>query len=124
MLIVNKLTIHYIPFPNFVITCQMLFASCSLYCLKYTLEIESLEWKNIRQYLLYVMSFTMCLYCNMKVLQLSSVQMVIVLRALSTICVCVVDVWFFMSYIYTIFDIECPMWVLLLEKRLSAYLSR
>jgi len=93
LVLVNKLILHYLPFPSIVITIQ-LFASifliyganaCSL------IEIDPIKWEFLRPYLIYTVAFSTGVYTNMMCLNTSNVETVIVARGLSPLLVCALD---------------------------------
>merc|ERR1712087_915220 len=83
MLITNKLAVHNLPAPQFVLFSQ-LFAS-ALFCfilgsLSF-IKVDSLEWPKVQMYLPAVVAFLGTIFCNLKTLQYCNVETFIVFRA-------------------------------------------
>jgi len=77
MLVVNKLAVHYLPAPSFVLLTQF-FASwfvvkglgvCG------AIEVDALEWKKLRAFLPISAAFVACVYANIKTLQYANVRL-------------------------------------------------
>mmetsp|Transcript_51551 Transcript_51551/g.154756 ORF Transcript_51551/g.154756 Transcript_51551/m.154756 type:complete len:172 (+) Transcript_51551:174-689(+) len=93
LVLVNKLILHFIPFPSLVTTCQLwatLFFVYSAACTGW-IEVDPIKWKFVVPYLAYTVAFSLGVYCNMKSLSLSNVETVIVFRALAPLLVSVLD---------------------------------
>ena len=96
LVLINKLTVHYLPFPSLVITFQLI-ASCLFIAVGTAtkmIECDPLKWEYILPYLAYTIAFSIGVYCNMKSLQSSNVETVIVFRALTPCLVSILDVMF------------------------------
>lgn len=91
LLLVNKLCIHLLPMPSFISTLQ--FVVCVLFTLAIkatgAAEVDDWEWAKVKPYLYYTVMFVATIYCNMKALQFSNVETIIVFRACCPIVVCV-----------------------------------
>jgi hypothetical protein len=76
---VNKLAVHHIPLPGLVTACQ--FASCTFFVyggkLGGCLHMDNFEWSKAKYFIIYVISFTIGTYTNMKVLSMANVETVI-----------------------------------------------
>ena len=85
LLLVNKLCIHYVPTPSLVSTAQFVFCAIFIMALKASgrQEVDGWEWAKVKPYLLYIGMFVATIYCNMKALQHSNVETLIVFRACS-----------------------------------------
>jgi len=96
LLIINKLCIHAIPAPSFIATIQ--FAVCTLFCLFLRTSglaaVDGFEREKVRPYLAYTGMFVCTIYCNMKALQNSNVETLIVFRACCPIVVSLLDYLF------------------------------
>ncbi|EOD08082.1 hypothetical protein EMIHUDRAFT_249207 [Emiliania huxleyi CCMP1516] len=96
LLIINKLCIHAIPAPSFIATIQ--FAVCTLFCLFLRASglaaVDGFEREKVRPYLAYTGMFVCTIYCNMKALQNSNVETLIVFRACCPIVVSLLDYLF------------------------------
>lgn len=98
MLLVNKLCLKALPMPGFVSTAQFVFSAASIVLIKVSgaAPVDDFEWRKVRPYLLYVMQFVAGIYTNMKALQHSTVDTVIVFRAACPLAVCVLE-WAFLG---------------------------
>lgn len=93
LVLVNKLILHYFPFPSIVVTMQ-LFASIFLIYggnMVGIMEIDKLTMAAIKPYLIYTVAFSTGVYTNMMCLNTSNVETVIVARALSPLVVSLLD---------------------------------
>ena len=65
----NKLAVHHLPLPGIVTTCQFSVASAFVYGGKMLgcLRMDDFEWDKAKYFLVYVLSFTVGTYTNMKV---------------------------------------------------------
>jgi len=96
MLIANKLAVHNLPAPQFVLFSQ-LFAS-ALFCFIFgalnLIKVDKLESNNIKMYLPAVVAFLGTIFCNIKTLQYCNVETFIVFRASTPIVVSIGDYLF------------------------------
>ena len=96
LVLVNKVTLSYFPYPSLVVTVQLwaaIFIIYSLNCLG-LITIDPIKWVFVKPYLYYTVAFSLGVFCNMKSLSLSNVETVIVARALSPLVVAFLDVTF------------------------------
>jgi len=93
LVLVNKLILHQLPYPSLVISFQLLAAIGIIYGLSLSgiVECDPLRWKYILPYLAYTVAFSLGVLCNMKSLQYSNVETVIVFRALAPCIVAILD---------------------------------
>jgi hypothetical protein len=76
MLVVNKLAVHYLPAPSFVLLTQFFaswfvvkaFGQCG------AIEVDALEKRKLRAFLPISAAFLACVYANMKTLQFANVR--------------------------------------------------
>lgn len=96
LVLINKLTLHFMNYPSLVSTAQFAFTVAFIYAAKHwrDLPVDELEMKYIKPYLYYIAAFALGIYCNMKSLVQSNVETVIVFRALSPCLVSVLDALF------------------------------
>jgi len=95
MLLVNKLVMHNLHYPSTVAIIQFLCAIQFVYILKLSgRPIDNLEWKKLKPYALYCISFASGCYSNMRVLSSSNVETVIVFRAATPLAVAFCDYFF------------------------------
>ncbi|KAL1518611.1 hypothetical protein AB1Y20_002899 [Prymnesium parvum] len=98
LLLINKLCLHYIHAPSFISTLQFLCASVVPLFLMATglAPKDDWEWVKFKAYIYYVAMFVCTIYCNMKALEFSNVETIIVFRACVPLVVCLLD-WGFMG---------------------------
>jgi len=58
------------------------------------IEVDPLKWEFVKPYIIYVVFFSTGIYCNMRSLNISNIETVIVFRALSPIVVASLDALF------------------------------
>jgi drug/metabolite transporter (DMT)-like permease len=93
LVLLNKLTLHHLPFPSLVVSFQLLACIVIIYsmkCLGY-IQVDAIQWEYVKPYLLYIFFFSTGVYCNMRSLSTSNVETVIVFRALSPSIVAFLD---------------------------------
>jgi len=85
-----------LPYPSLVISFQLLAAIGFIYGGTFSglLECDPIKWKFVAPYLAYTAAFSVGVYCNMKSLQYSNVETVIVFRALAPCIVAILDSMF------------------------------
>jgi len=96
MLVVNKLAVHYLPAPSFVLLTQFFaswfvvkaFGQCG------AIEVDALEWRKLRAFLPISAAFLACVYANMKTLQFANVETFIVFRASTPLAISIAEWWF------------------------------
>jgi drug/metabolite transporter (DMT)-like permease len=93
LVLVNKLTLHYLPFPSLVVTVQLIACIIMIYTANSLgkLTIDPIKWEFVKPYLYYTVLFSSGVYCNMRSLNISNVETVIVFRALSPALVAFMD---------------------------------
>jgi len=93
LVLVNKLILSLLPYPSLLISVQLLAAISFIYTAKACrcLEVDEIQWKYVKPYLIYTIAFSLGVYCNMKSLSISNVETVIVFRALAPTVVSVLD---------------------------------
>lgn len=96
LVLLNKLTLHHIPFPSLVVCVQLSSTIAFIYFSKWSgkLAVDEIVWKYVKPYLYYTVAFSLGVYCNMKSLSISNVETVIVFRAISPCLVAILDVLF------------------------------
>ena len=99
LLLVNKLCLHYMPLPSLVSTLQFATstATCIVLMASGLAPREAVEWSKVKPYMIYVAMFVATIYCNMKSLEESNVETIIVFRACCPVIVCVLD-WAFLGH--------------------------
>jgi uncharacterized membrane protein len=93
LVLVNKLTLHYLPFPSLVVTVQLVACIVMIYTANMLgkITVDPIKWECVKPYLLYTVFFSTGVYCNMRSLNISNVETVIVFRALSPALVAFMD---------------------------------
>lgn len=96
LVLVNKLTLHYLPFPSLVIAFQLAACIFLIYGAKLigVMEVDPFKWEHVKPYLLYIGFFSCGIYCNMRSLASANVETVIVFRALAPAIVAFLDALF------------------------------
>ena len=97
-------TIHIDPnpsrfrgtFPSLVVCFQLFACIIIIYgaALFKILEVDAMKWEYAKPYILYVVFFSTGIYCNMRSLNVSNVETVIVFRSLSPMVVAFLDALF------------------------------
>ena len=96
LLLINKIVLHMIPMPSLVSSLQFFCATITALVLMLTGRVprDRYEWPKVRPYLYYIAMFVATIYCNMKALQHSNVETIIVFRACCPVVVCVIEAVF------------------------------
>jgi drug/metabolite transporter (DMT)-like permease len=96
LVLLNKLILHYLPFPSLVVTVQLIAAVVMIYGAEQLglVNVDPIVWVYVKPYLLYTFFFSTGVYCNMRSLNISNVETVIVFRALSPVIVAFLDALF------------------------------
>jgi GDP-mannose transporter len=92
LVLLNKVILVYFPYPSVTVSIQLVATLVFVYAAKHCcgLAVDELRWKYAVPYLWYIAAFAAGIYCNMRSLQISNVETVIIFRALSP---CLVAVW-------------------------------
>ena len=98
LLVINKASVDSIPSPAIVVASQLLFSALAVKMGVALGKIEAapLEPIKVKQFMGVSLLFTLCLVTNVKALQSTSVQTVIVMRACSPIFVALFD-WLYLK---------------------------
>ncbi len=93
LVLLNKLTLHFLPFPSLVVSFQLLACIVLIYGAQFLgyIQVDPIKWEYVKPYLLYIFFFSTGVYCNMRSLSEANVETVIVFRALSPIIVAFMD---------------------------------
>lgn len=93
LLLVNKLAVNYIPAASFVMLVQLLFSVVLVLVGKWSgyIEVDDFVWSKMKPYCLYVVAFCIGMYANMKALEVSNVETVIVFRSCAPLFVSLLD---------------------------------
>ena len=98
LLLANKMAMTHLPLPSVVSFIQILSSAVIVLAIKYSglQVVDDLDTDKLKAYALYIVAFVTCIFANMKALENSNVETVIVFRACSPIAVTVVE-YFFMD---------------------------
>jgi len=98
MLIVNKLAVHLLPAPSFVLFAQVM---CSWMSVKACgmlgfIDVDELEWPKAKGFFFVSVAFLACIFANIKILQFCNVETFIVFRSSTPMVIGILD-WFFLG---------------------------
>eukprot|EP00906_Rhabdomonas_costata_P029209 RCo041242 len=98
MLLINKLALHFFPLPSTITLVQLVFCVAVLHLFQAggLLQLDALTWSKIRPYMVYNVAFAAYAYANMRALQDSGVDTVILFRCCSPLVIAVLD-WAFLG---------------------------
>jgi solute carrier family 35 protein len=93
LLIVNKVALHIIPAPVFLLSLQLWFAVAFVYILHglNVVQVARLRWSTAMEFAPVVVSFLGTLFSNAKVLQYSNVETFITFRSSTPLVLCLCD---------------------------------
>jgi GDP-mannose transporter len=96
LLLLNKMALEFLRVPAAVSLLQIVFAAVVVFLMKVTglQKVDSLELEKMKSYGVYIFAFVAAIYCNMKALQASNVETVIVFRSCTPIAVCLIEYLF------------------------------
>lgn len=96
LLIINKITLAYIPAPCFLLFCQLLASGVAVRALAAfrVLVADRLEYEKAKGFLIVVFTFVTTLFANMKSIQLAPVDTFICLRSTTPLILAVLDYFF------------------------------
>jgi hypothetical protein len=95
LLLANKAAMMFLPRPSIVSLIQILASLVIMQAFRLSgVEIDRLEWSKVKQYIIYVLAFTVSRYANMKALEKSNVETVIVFRACAPLAVSIIEFLF------------------------------
>jgi len=89
MLIINKVAVYLFPIPTVLLVIQLFVSSAIIYAMGNLgfMKVDPLEWGKIRQYFGVVFVFLANIFTNIKALQHSNVETVIVFRTCTTLAI-------------------------------------
>lgn len=93
LVLVNKLILHYLPFPSLVIVIQLLSSVLMIYGGNFfgVVPVDEMKMEFLKPYMIYTVAFSTGVYTNMMCLNTSNVETVIVARACSPLVVSFLD---------------------------------
>jgi drug/metabolite transporter (DMT)-like permease len=87
----------YLPLPSVVSVIQILSSTVFVLGIKFAgVTVDDLKWEKVQPYSVYIFAFVAAIYSNMKALEHSNVETVIVFRACTPLAVTVIE-YFFMG---------------------------
>lgn len=97
MLVLNKLAVHHIGAPAFVTLSQFVTTAAGVGAawMMGMLELDALEWKKLKHFVVYIIAFSGGTWANMRVLLVSNVETVIVFRSCAPIFVSLLEYVFY-----------------------------
>ena len=98
MLVMNKLCVHLLPAPSFVLLSQFVasWLAVKLCGMCGFITVDKLEIGKLRAFLLVSVAFAACVFANIKTLQFANVETFIIFRASTPIFISVAD-WLFLG---------------------------
>lgn len=96
LVLINKLTVTYLPFPSIIIFTQLTSTLVFLWIGKLmgAIQLDPLTYEKLKPYIVYTLAFTGGIFANMKSLESSNVETVIVFRSCSPLAVSVLEALF------------------------------
>lgn len=96
LIVINKLAVHSVQAPVFILMIQLLFAAGTVKGAAVTgfVEAEKLQWSLVRPFLLIIFGFLGTLYANIQVLSYSNVETFITFRSSTPLVLCFFDYLF------------------------------
>jgi GDP-mannose transporter len=94
LLVINKVAMYVLPDAPFILFCQFLTTTLTvrvLKCARPDMDIELLNWTNVKPFAIAVLVFYMCLLANTRALKSVNVETVIVVRSCSPIAVVLLE---------------------------------
>ncbi len=93
MLLVNKLAVHHLPAPSFVLLCQLFSSGLFTWLAGQAgyIEVDALSWDKVRRFWIVPVAFLATVFANIKILQHSNVETFIVFRASTPLVLSVLD---------------------------------
>ena len=76
MLVINKLAVHYLPAPSFVLLAQVTSSWLAVKLVGCTgaIEVDELEWGKVKSFFPVAAAFLACIFANIKTLQYANVE--------------------------------------------------
>ncbi|KAF6261593.1 hypothetical protein COO60DRAFT_1459090 [Scenedesmus sp. NREL 46B-D3] len=96
LIVINKVAVHHLRAPVFILVLQLLFAAGSVRILTVlgTLDAEHLQWRLVRPFLLIIVGFLGTVFANIKVLVYSNVETFIAFRSSTPLVLSIFDYLF------------------------------
>ena len=96
MLIMNKLAVHFLPAPSFVLLGQLVMSAVAVWVVGQMgyIKVDKLEKHKMIAFSFVAVAFLAAIYTNIKTLQYANVETFIVFRASTPILISLCDYWF------------------------------
>eukprot|EP00924_Labyrinthula_sp_SR-Ha-C_P009417 snap_masked-scaffold_2-processed-gene-23.35-mRNA-1 protein AED:0.03 eAED:0.03 QI:0/-1/0/1/-1/1/1/0/295 len=96
MLLVNKLSVHYLPAPSFVLLCQLLASALFTKLVSFLGYIPPVSFNLATAQKFYIVpfAFTGTIFANIKILEHANVETFIVFRASTPLIISILDYYF------------------------------
>jgi len=96
MLVINKLAVHFLPAPGFVLfaQCTTSWMAVKLVAALGFIEVDELEWPKLKAFFPVAAAFLACIFTNIKTLQFANVETFIVFRASTPLVIGTAEWWF------------------------------
>eukprot|EP00899_Mesostigma_viride_P014674 jgi/Mesvir1/23207/Mv22669-RA.1 len=96
LLVINKLSVHLLPAPSFVLFLQLLSSAVFVACLGRAgvVRTDKLEWKKVKAFGPVAVAFLASVFANIKILQYANVETFIVFRSSTPLVISVLDYLF------------------------------
>ena len=112
MLIINKMTVHFLPAPSFVLLAQVTASWTSVWFVGRLgcIEVDELDRAKLQSFFPVAAAFLACIFTNIKTLQYANVETFIVFRASTPIIVGIAE-WLFLGCglpTISIYDLSGP----------------
>lgn len=93
MLVINKVTVHFLPAPTFNLICQMAASAGFVFLADQAglVKSEPLEWPKVRKFLSLILAFVGVIFCNMKTIQYANVETFITFRSSTPLVISLCD---------------------------------
>jgi GDP-mannose transporter len=96
MLVVNKVAVHYLQAPNFVLLAQLFVSAAAVWIVGLLgfIKVDPLEWNKVKGFTGVAAVFVMTIFTNMKTLQYANVETFMVFRFSTPIAISICDYLF------------------------------
>jgi len=96
MLVINKLAVHFLPAPGFVLfaQCMASWISVKIVGMLGFIDVDEIEWPKAKAFFPVAAAFLACIFANIKTLQFANVETFIVFRASTPLVIGIAEFWF------------------------------
>ena len=95
MLVINKVAVHFLPAPGFVLfaQCMSSWIAVKLAGLLGLIDVDELEWPKAKAFFPVAAAFLACIFANIKTLQFANVETFVVFRASTPLVIGIAEWW-------------------------------